>query len=93
MTTILAVRRESSVALGGDGQVTLGTNVVKHEAVKIRRLHETGLQRLWSVDPVRRNWEPRELDSARNPFYVDLRQVRETLAGEKLRPFHVIWGK
>jgi ATP-dependent HslUV protease subunit HslV len=40
MTTILAVRRENAVALGGDGQVTLGNTVVKHEAVKIRRLHE-----------------------------------------------------
>jgi ATP-dependent HslUV protease, peptidase subunit HslV len=40
MTTILAVRRESAVALGGDGQVTHGNTVVKHEAVKIRRLHE-----------------------------------------------------
>jgi ATP-dependent HslUV protease subunit HslV len=38
MTTILAVRRENSVALGGDGQVTHGNTVVKHEAVKIRRL-------------------------------------------------------
>ncbi|HEX7899212.1 MAG TPA: ATP-dependent protease subunit HslV [Planctomycetota bacterium] len=40
MTTILAVRRENAVALGGDGQVTHGNTVVKHEAVKIRRLHE-----------------------------------------------------
>src|SRR5262245_35554054 len=40
MTTILAVRRENSVALGGDGQVTHGNTVMKHEAVKIRRLHE-----------------------------------------------------
>jgi ATP-dependent HslUV protease subunit HslV len=40
MTTILAVRAGSSVALGGDGQVTLGQTAIKHEAVKIRRLHE-----------------------------------------------------
>jgi ATP-dependent HslUV protease subunit HslV len=40
MTTILAVRQNRSVAIGGDGQVTLGATVVKHEAVKIRRLHE-----------------------------------------------------
>jgi ATP-dependent HslUV protease subunit HslV len=40
MTTILAVRRASSVALGGDGQVTLGGTVVKHNAVKVRKLHE-----------------------------------------------------
>lgn len=40
MTTILAVRQGSSVALAGDGQVTHGSVVIKHEAVKIRRLHE-----------------------------------------------------
>jgi ATP-dependent HslUV protease subunit HslV len=34
------VRSGSSVALGGDGQVTLGVTVVKHNATKIRRLHE-----------------------------------------------------
>ncbi len=37
-TTILCVRRGSSVALGGDGQVTMGTTVVKHGASKVRRL-------------------------------------------------------
>ena len=40
MTTILAVRKGSDVALGGDGQVTHGSAVVKHQAVKVRRLHE-----------------------------------------------------
>jgi ATP-dependent HslUV protease subunit HslV len=40
MTTILAVRKDGAVAVGGDGQVTLGATAVKHEAVKIRRLHE-----------------------------------------------------
>ena len=40
MTTILAVRSGGGVALGGDGQVTQGGTVVKHDAVKIRRLHE-----------------------------------------------------
>ncbi len=40
MTTILAVRRGSAVALGGDGQVTHGATVVKHQAVKVRRLHD-----------------------------------------------------
>ena len=40
MTTILAVRCGGGVALGGDGQVTQGGTVVKHDAVKIRRLHE-----------------------------------------------------
>ncbi len=38
-TTILSVRRGSSVALGGDGQVTLGNIVVKGGARKVRRLY------------------------------------------------------
>jgi ATP-dependent HslUV protease subunit HslV len=37
-TTILSVRRNGQVALGGDGQVTLGATVVKHDASKIRRV-------------------------------------------------------
>jgi ATP-dependent HslUV protease subunit HslV len=40
MTTILAVRSGGKIAMGGDGQVTLGATVVKHNAVKLRRLHE-----------------------------------------------------
>jgi ATP-dependent HslUV protease, peptidase subunit HslV len=38
-TTILAVRRNEKVAIGGDGQVTLGQVVMKSDARKIRRLH------------------------------------------------------
>jgi ATP-dependent HslUV protease subunit HslV len=38
-TTIVSVRRGAQVALGGDGQVTLGNIVVKSSARKIRRLH------------------------------------------------------
>ena len=38
-TTILAVRHRGGVALGGDGQVTLGNVVFKSDALKIRRLH------------------------------------------------------
>jgi ATP-dependent HslUV protease subunit HslV len=38
MTTILAVRHKGRVALGGDGQVTHGATVLKHDALKIRRL-------------------------------------------------------
>ncbi len=38
-TTIVSVRRGSTVALGGDGQVTLGNIVVKATARKVRRLH------------------------------------------------------
>jgi len=37
-TTILAVRRDGRVAMGSDGQVTLGNTIFKHDAVKIRRL-------------------------------------------------------
>lgn len=37
-TTILTVRHRDRVAMGGDGQVTLGTAIVKGDAVKIRRL-------------------------------------------------------
>ena len=39
-TTIVCVRRDGQVALGGDGQVTLGDKVVKGNASKVRRLHE-----------------------------------------------------
>lgn len=38
-TTILSVRRGARVALGGDGQVTLGNVVVKSSARKVRRLY------------------------------------------------------
>ena len=38
-TTILSVRRGNQVALGGDGQVTLGNIVVKATARKVRRIH------------------------------------------------------
>jgi ATP-dependent HslUV protease, peptidase subunit HslV len=37
-TTILAVRRKGAVAMGGDGQVTLGNTVMKSNARKVRRL-------------------------------------------------------
>jgi len=39
-TTILSVRRGNVVALGGDGQVTLGNVVVKGTARKVRKLHQ-----------------------------------------------------
>ncbi|NOT16629.1 MAG: ATP-dependent protease subunit HslV [Sulfuriferula sp.] len=39
-TTILSVRRGNQVALGGDGQVTLGSIVIKSTARKIRRIHQ-----------------------------------------------------
>ncbi len=37
-TTILAVRRNGAIAMGGDGQVTLGNTVMKGNARKVRRL-------------------------------------------------------
>jgi ATP-dependent HslUV protease, peptidase subunit HslV len=39
-TTIVSVRRGASVAMGGDGQVTLGNIVVKASARKVRRLYK-----------------------------------------------------
>jgi ATP-dependent HslUV protease subunit HslV len=41
-TTILSVRRGDEVALGGDGQVTLGNVVAKADATKIRRIGAGG---------------------------------------------------
>ena len=38
-TTILSARRDGKVALGGDGQVTLGNVVIKSSARKVRRLY------------------------------------------------------
>ena len=38
-TTILCVRKEGSVSIGGDGQVTFGNTVLKHNAKKIRRMY------------------------------------------------------
>ena len=38
-TTIVSARRGSKVAMGGDGQVTLGNIIVKQGAKKVRRLH------------------------------------------------------
>jgi len=37
-TTIVSVRRDGKVVIGGDGQVTLGNTVVKANARKLRRL-------------------------------------------------------
>jgi len=41
-TTILTVRRDNQLALGGDGQVSLDHTVAKADAVKVRRLDEGG---------------------------------------------------
>ncbi len=39
MTTIVSVRRDGKVVLGGDGQVSLGNTVMKGNARKVRRLY------------------------------------------------------
>jgi ATP-dependent HslUV protease subunit HslV len=39
-TTVLCVRRNGSVVMAADGQVTLGESVIKHSAKKIRRLYQ-----------------------------------------------------
>jgi ATP-dependent HslUV protease subunit HslV len=39
-TTILSVRRDGVVAMGGDGQVTIGSTVMKGNARKVRRLYQ-----------------------------------------------------
>ena len=39
-TTIVSVRRNGAVVLGGDGQVTLGNTIMKGNANKVRRLYQ-----------------------------------------------------
>jgi ATP-dependent HslUV protease subunit HslV len=39
-TTVIAVRRDGKVAIGGDGQVTFGNTILKHRARKVRRLYK-----------------------------------------------------
>jgi ATP-dependent HslUV protease subunit HslV len=39
-TTVLAVRRSGKVAMGADGQVTIGDTVIKHTAKKVRPLYQ-----------------------------------------------------
>jgi ATP-dependent HslUV protease, peptidase subunit HslV len=38
-TTILCIRRGKSVAIGGDGQITMGNTVLKHNAKKVRKMY------------------------------------------------------
>ena len=38
-TTILAIRHKGEVVIAGDGQVSLGQTVIKHNARKVRRLY------------------------------------------------------
>jgi len=39
-TTVLAVRQNGKLAMGGDGQVTIGDTVIKHTAKKVRTLYQ-----------------------------------------------------
>jgi len=39
-TTIMAVRRDGKVAMAGDGQVTMGTTVMKSNARKVRKIYD-----------------------------------------------------
>ena len=39
-TTVLTVRHKGIVAIGGDGQVTVGNTIMKADAVKIRRVSD-----------------------------------------------------
>ena len=38
-TTIIGLRRNGKAALGGDGQVTYGETIIKHNAIKLRKLY------------------------------------------------------
>ena len=42
-TTILAVKRNGKLAVAGDGQVTLNDTVIKHHAVKVRRIYNNNI--------------------------------------------------
>ena len=44
MTTIVSVRRNGQVVVGGDGQVSLGNTVMKGNARKVRRLYNGKFQ-------------------------------------------------
>ena len=39
-TTILAVRRKGTVAVAGDGQITLNNTIIKHSAKKVRKIYQ-----------------------------------------------------
>lgn len=42
-TTILGIRHKGKVAMGGDGQVTLGNAVMKHSSRKVRKMHDDSI--------------------------------------------------
>lgn len=39
-TTIIAVRKDDNVAIGGDGQVSFGETIMKHQAKKVRKMYK-----------------------------------------------------
>ena len=39
-TTIVCVRKDGGVAMGGDGQITLGQTAIKHTAKKVRKIYK-----------------------------------------------------
>ena len=39
-TTIVSVRNQDEVALGGDGQVSLGETIMKSNAIKVKRIYQ-----------------------------------------------------
>ena len=42
-TTILAVKRNGKLAVAGDGQITLNNTVIKHHAVKVRKIYNNSI--------------------------------------------------
>ena len=42
-TTIIGICRDSKIAIGGDGQVTMNASVVKHRARKVRRIYNDAI--------------------------------------------------
>ena len=42
-TTVIGVIRDGKAALGGDGQVTVGSTIMKHNAIKIRRMYNDSI--------------------------------------------------
>ncbi len=42
-TTILGIRHKGKISMGGDGQVTLGNAVMKHNSKKIRKMHNDSI--------------------------------------------------
>jgi ATP-dependent HslUV protease subunit HslV len=68
-TTILSVRRGNVVAMGGDGQVTLGNIVIKATAKKVRRLYQGAS---WPVLPAARP-TPSRCSSVSRPSWKSIR--------------------